>query len=103
LAASTAARASLITSRPASVASTPLACRSNSPVRANLSASSGSQPGDPAKAADAILRALTSDKTPLRLALGNDAADMIAAYLDGSRAEFSEWEHITRSTDYEAW
>jgi NAD(P)-dependent dehydrogenase (short-subunit alcohol dehydrogenase family) len=72
------------------------------PVRADLPATSGSQPGDPARAAAAILQALDSDKTPLRLALGNDAADMIAAYLDDSRAEFSAWEHITRSTDYDA-
>jgi NAD(P)-dependent dehydrogenase (short-subunit alcohol dehydrogenase family) len=71
-------------------------------VRANLPASDGSQPGDPAKAADAILQALSSEKTPLRLALGNDAADMIGAYLDDSRAEFSAWEHISRSTDYDA-
>jgi NAD(P)-dependent dehydrogenase (short-subunit alcohol dehydrogenase family) len=72
------------------------------PVRADLPATDGSQPGDPAKAADAILQALASDKTPLRLALGTDAAGMIAAYLDHSRAEFSAWEHITRSTDYDA-
>jgi NAD(P)-dependent dehydrogenase (short-subunit alcohol dehydrogenase family) len=71
-------------------------------VRADLPASDGGQPGDPAKAAEAIVAALDSDKTPLRLALGNDAADMIGAYLDDSRAEFSAWEHITRSTDYDA-
>ena len=71
-------------------------------LRADLPATDGSQPGDPAKAADAILQALASDKTPLRLALGNDAANMIAAYLDDSRAEFSAWEHVTRSTDYNA-
>jgi NAD(P)-dependent dehydrogenase (short-subunit alcohol dehydrogenase family) len=69
------------------------------PVRADLPATSGSQPGDPARAADAILHALASGKTPLRLPLGNDAADLIAAYLDGSRAEFRAWEHIARSTD----
>jgi hypothetical protein len=71
-------------------------------LRADLPATDGSQPGDPAKAADAILQALASDKTPLRLALGNDAANMIAAYLDDSRAEFSAGEHVTRSTDYNA-
>jgi NAD(P)-dependent dehydrogenase (short-subunit alcohol dehydrogenase family) len=71
-------------------------------VRADLPASDGGQPGDPAKAAEAIVAALDSDKTPLRLALGNDAADMIGAYLDDSRAEFSAWEHIARSTDYNA-
>ena len=71
-------------------------------VRTDLAASDGSQPGDPGKAADAILQALDSDKTPLRLVLGNDAADMIGAYLDDSRTEFSAWEHIARSTDYDA-
>ena len=45
------------------------------PVRADLPATDGRQPGDPARAADAILQALDSGKTPLRLALGNDAAD----------------------------
>jgi hypothetical protein len=69
--------------------------------RADLPTTDGGQPGDPAKAADAILQALDSGKTPLRLALGNDAADMIAAYLDDSRAEFSAWEHLTRSTGYD--
>jgi NAD(P)-dependent dehydrogenase (short-subunit alcohol dehydrogenase family) len=72
------------------------------PLRADLPATSGRQPGDPAKAAEAILQALASGKIPLRLALGNDAADMIAAYLDDSRTEFSAWEHVTRSTDYDA-
>jgi NAD(P)-dependent dehydrogenase (short-subunit alcohol dehydrogenase family) len=72
------------------------------PVRTDLPATDHKQPGDPAKAAAAILQALDSDKTPLRLALGNDAADTISAYLDDSRAEFSAWEHISRSTDYDA-
>jgi hypothetical protein len=54
------------------------------------------------QAAEAIVQALASGKIPLRLALGNDAADMIAAYLDDSRTEFSAWEHVTRSTDYDA-
>jgi NAD(P)-dependent dehydrogenase (short-subunit alcohol dehydrogenase family) len=71
------------------------------PFRANLPATDGSQPGDPAKAAGAILQALASGKPPLRLALGNDAADMIAAYLDDSRAEFSAWEQLARGTDYD--
>jgi NAD(P)-dependent dehydrogenase (short-subunit alcohol dehydrogenase family) len=72
------------------------------PVRTYLPDTDGKQPGDPARAAAAILQALDSDKTPLRLALGNDAADMIAAYLDDSRAELSTWERITRGTDYNA-
>jgi NAD(P)-dependent dehydrogenase (short-subunit alcohol dehydrogenase family) len=66
--------------------------------RTDLPATDSKQPGDPAKAAAAILRALDSGKTPLRLALGNDAADLIAARLD----ELGAWEHISRGTDYDA-
>ncbi len=52
------------------------------PVRTNLPDSDGRQPGDPAKAAAAIVAALDADETPLRLPLGNDAADAVAASLE---------------------
>jgi hypothetical protein len=42
----------------------------------------GTQPGDPAKAAPAILAALAADQTPLRLPLGSDAVDAISAHLN---------------------
>lgn len=71
-------------------------------VRAELPATDGRQPGDPDRAAAAILRALDAEKTPLRLALGNDSADMISAHLDGSRAEFLAWENVSRATDFPA-
>jgi NAD(P)-dependent dehydrogenase (short-subunit alcohol dehydrogenase family) len=48
----------------------------------------GTQPGDPAKAAAAILRALDSDNPPLRLALG---ADAIRAHQDQLREELEAW------------
>jgi NAD(P)-dependent dehydrogenase (short-subunit alcohol dehydrogenase family) len=70
------------------------------PVRATLPSTDGKQPGDPAKAATAILAALDAEKTPLRLPLGNDAADAISAHLDSARAEFLAWENVTRSTDF---
>jgi hypothetical protein len=35
----------------------------------------GAQPGDPARAAAAILAALDAPSTPLRLPLGSDAVD----------------------------
>ncbi|MFD0688897.1 oxidoreductase [Actinomadura fibrosa] len=71
------------------------------PVRANLPASDGKQPGDPAKAAAAILDALDAAETPLRLPLGSDAADAVKASLDGLRAEFEAWEAVSRSTDFD--
>lgn len=71
------------------------------PVRASLAASDGEQPGDPAKAAAALLTALDAEHTPLRLPLGNDAADALSAHWDGSRAEFAAWEALSRSTDFD--
>lgn len=69
------------------------------PVRAQQADFDGRQPGDPAKAAAAILTALAADNTPLRLPLGNDAADAIIESLDDARVELATWEAVTRSTD----
>jgi NAD(P)-dependent dehydrogenase (short-subunit alcohol dehydrogenase family) len=49
--------------------------------RAALSAMHGSQPGDPAKAADALLAVLGWADPPLRLALGDDATAAIRSKL----------------------
>lgn len=59
----------------------------------------GTQPGDPAKAAAAILLALDAENPPLRLALGGDAVDAIAGHLDAVRAELAAWEKVSRGTD----
>ncbi|MGG2461353.1 oxidoreductase [Streptomyces sp. RGM 3693] len=72
------------------------------PVRASLSESDGKQPGDPARAAAALLTALDAEHPPLRLPLGNDAADALSAHLDDSRAELATWEKLIRSTDFDA-
>jgi NAD(P)-dependent dehydrogenase (short-subunit alcohol dehydrogenase family) len=58
----------------------------------------GFQPGDPAKAAAAILTALDADQTPLRLPLGDDAVDAIQAHLSGVGAELALWEKVARDT-----
>ncbi|WP_250563698.1 oxidoreductase [Sphaerisporangium fuscum] len=71
------------------------------PLRTGLPGTDGRQPGDPAKAASAILAALDAERTPLRLALGNDAADGISAALDSERAEFLAWESVSRGTDFD--
>ncbi|MFJ2193461.1 oxidoreductase [Kitasatospora sp. NPDC087861] len=72
------------------------------PVRSGLPDSDGKQPGDPAKAAAAILAALDAERTPLRLALGNDAVDAILGNLDGARRETEVWEAVGRGTDFPA-
>ncbi|HEY3506208.1 MAG TPA: oxidoreductase [Actinocatenispora sp.] len=71
------------------------------PVRTGLPGGSGQEPGDPARAAAAILTALDADEPPLRLPLGNDAADAIINHLDGARTELGSWEKVIRSTDFD--
>jgi hypothetical protein len=61
----------------------------------------GRQPGDPAKAAAAILQALNAERTPLRLPLGADAYDMIDTHLVGVREELHEWSAVIRNTAFD--
>lgn len=61
----------------------------------------GTQPGDPTKAAQAILAALHANHTPLRLPLGSDAVDLITAHLDTTRADLITWEKLARDTAYD--
>lgn len=59
----------------------------------------GNQPGDPAKAAAAILHAVDSERPPLRLALGKDAVAAIRSHDEQTRAELDQWEQLSTSTD----
>ncbi|QMU70566.1 oxidoreductase [Streptacidiphilus sp. P02-A3a] len=70
-------------------------------TRAMIDSSDGSQPGDPAKAATAILAALDAERTPLRLPLGSDSVDAILAHLDSVRADITGWEKTARGTDFD--
>jgi NAD(P)-dependent dehydrogenase (short-subunit alcohol dehydrogenase family) len=67
-------------------------------TRQMIEESAGTQPGDPAKAATAILAALDSDSTPLRLPLGDDAVDAILSHLDRTAADIRSWEKLARDT-----
>ncbi|MET8854242.1 oxidoreductase [Amycolatopsis sp. NPDC004625] len=58
----------------------------------------GSQPGDPAKAAAAIVRAVGRDDAPLRLALGADAVEAIRAHHEALAADLAAWEEVSRAT-----
>jgi NAD(P)-dependent dehydrogenase (short-subunit alcohol dehydrogenase family) len=70
------------------------------PFRTAFPESNGKEPGDPAKAAAAILEALAAEPVPLRLVLGGDAADAIGAELKAQAEEFAAWEHVSRGTDF---
>ena len=67
-------------------------------TRAMIRSNAGKQPGDPAKAAAAILSALAAEDPPLRLPLGDDAVDILVGHLDQVRAEIEAWEKVARAT-----
>jgi NAD(P)-dependent dehydrogenase (short-subunit alcohol dehydrogenase family) len=71
------------------------------PTRGFVSEGHGTQPGDPAKAAAAILTALAAEHTPLRLPLGDDAVDGIRAHLASIGEELTVWESLSRSTSFD--
>jgi len=71
---------------------------STSGTRDAVEAMDGSQPGDPAKAAAAIVRAVGSDDAPLRLALGADAVEAIRGHHASLAADLAAWEDVSRST-----
>jgi NAD(P)-dependent dehydrogenase (short-subunit alcohol dehydrogenase family) len=71
------------------------------PVRASMRGYDGTQPGDPAKAAAAIITAIEAGNTPLRLPLGNDAAEGIRTAVARFEEEFTAWEGTIRGTDFD--
>jgi NAD(P)-dependent dehydrogenase (short-subunit alcohol dehydrogenase family) len=71
------------------------------PIREVRKSRNGHQPGDPAKAGEAVATFLTSPEPPLHLLLGSDAFDYVQKELETLRGEFSNWESLTRSTNFE--
>lgn len=70
--------------------------------RTQTRAVSGKQPGDPARAANAIIRAVESEAPPLRLLLGAPAYTVAMKRLDTLRESFDAWRDTTLSTDFQA-
>jgi NAD(P)-dependent dehydrogenase (short-subunit alcohol dehydrogenase family) len=62
----------------------------------------GTQPGDPAKAARAIIRAVEVAEPPALLVLGQDAVDGFRGVLDAERAELEAWESTSVDTGIDA-
>ncbi len=69
------------------------------PVRDARAAKSGQQPGDPAKAANAILALVDMPEPPAHLLLGSDALALVRAKLEASLADIARHESLSRSTD----
>ena len=61
----------------------------------------GTQPGDPAKAAAALITAVESEEPPYMLLLGEDASDGFRAALESLRTEVDVWESVSRSTGFD--
>jgi NAD(P)-dependent dehydrogenase (short-subunit alcohol dehydrogenase family) len=70
-------------------------------VREYMVKRAGQQPGDPRKAATAILRITEIAEPPLRLALGNDAMAFLRNGYKTSAEELERWAEFTQSTDFD--
>jgi hypothetical protein len=70
------------------------------PIRAARQAKSGNQPGDPAKAAQALLKLVASENPPARLYLGADALKIVDEKLVSMKEEIAAWDDVSRSTDF---
>ncbi|MDP9884495.1 NAD(P)-dependent dehydrogenase (short-subunit alcohol dehydrogenase family) [Sinomonas atrocyanea] len=61
----------------------------------------GTQAGDPAKAAQAIIAAVDAEQTPAFLLLGQDAVAGYRAVAEAQAAEVAAWESVSASTGFE--
>jgi NAD(P)-dependent dehydrogenase (short-subunit alcohol dehydrogenase family) len=72
------------------------------PIRTARQAKSGNQPGDPDKAAQALLKLVASENPPTRLFLGEDALGLVRQKLEQMKSEIAAWEAVSRSTGFDA-
>lgn len=68
------------------------------PTRDYVREGDGTQAGDPAKAAEAILTALDAEHPPLRLVLGADAIANIERRLERLSDELGSWLDVGAAT-----
>ena len=68
--------------------------------RNNISGGSGKQAGDPIRACHAMIKAVESEKPPMRLVLGKMALDTARAKVAQVQCDFDAWQETTLSADY---
>jgi short-subunit dehydrogenase len=68
--------------------------------KTNIRNYSGNQPGDPARAAKAILKVVESEKPPLRLLLGAAALKNARIKLEVLKKDFDDWAETTNGADF---
>jgi len=68
--------------------------------RKQIQSYSGTQAGDPVRAAEAIIDTVERDKPPLRLPLGSFAYEAMGAEIEAVRREYAAGEAVARNADY---
>jgi NAD(P)-dependent dehydrogenase (short-subunit alcohol dehydrogenase family) len=68
--------------------------------RKENSQTDGQQPGDPKRAANAIIDAAEAEKPPFRLALGRAASERIEAELNAQLKELATWKQAALDSDF---
>ena len=71
------------------------------PVASYLYGGAGKQPGDPARAAGAMIATVDSDDPPLRLMLGADAFGLWEKKRAAMDGEFARWREAGLDTAFE--
>jgi NAD(P)-dependent dehydrogenase (short-subunit alcohol dehydrogenase family) len=74
--------------------------RQLAPLRKARLASKGHQPGDPVRAARALLHLIDMERPPRHLLLGSDALRLVTESRAGVDAELHAFEALSRSTDF---
>jgi NAD(P)-dependent dehydrogenase (short-subunit alcohol dehydrogenase family) len=68
--------------------------------QATIRGYSGNQPGDPVRAAKAIVQAVESDEPPFYFLLGKAALKNARLKLDALKADFDKWADVTEGADF---
>ena len=69
-------------------------------LRRGLAELDGSQPGDPARLAEAIITITELDHPPRQLPLGSDCYDLLRSQLTTQLEQLHTWAELSRSTDF---
>lgn len=70
------------------------------PIRGARQAKSGKQLGDPAKAAEILLKIANAPDAPVHLLLGSDAVTLVKNKIAAMSDEIKSWESVSTSTDH---
>lgn len=70
------------------------------PRRIENDTAHGTQPGDPAKAAEAMIALAEAENPPSAVFLGSDALSAIEGVLEQRRSEVNVWRELSTSTDF---